>query len=152
MVYPDLHVEQPNYAKMLTRMNGWVAENAARLNIAGIIQVGDITSHNMTIEWAHAPADAVVAWADAIVRRYPDHKVIYVTHCYLTRFGRPADYPTEGAVGSLANTGGGALGKAGEQTRQQLYGPERPRMARCADRSVSRGTRLCRPIRVRAVV
>jgi hypothetical protein len=53
----------------------------------------------------YAPNDAVLDWASSVVQQYPDRKVIYITHSYLTRFGDPANYPTVAEVGSLANTG-----------------------------------------------
>ncbi len=40
----------------------------------------------LTLE--HYPRDAVMKWADALVReRYPDHHVVVCTHAYLTRQG-----------------------------------------------------------------
>lgn len=44
----------------------------------------------VVLEWA--PRDAVVAWADAVMREHPDRLAIFVTHAYLDSDGRRFDH------------------------------------------------------------
>ena len=41
------------------------------------------------------PTDAEVAWANSIVKRFPEHKVIVTTHAYLHRWGTTIDTKSE---------------------------------------------------------
>lgn len=50
-VYPDVQYFSRSYPEILTRMNHWVAENAAPLGIGLLLQVGDITNDNSVEQW-----------------------------------------------------------------------------------------------------
>jgi 3',5'-cyclic AMP phosphodiesterase CpdA len=64
----------------------------------------------MVLSLEFAPRDETLEWAEEVTRRYPDHRVIVATHCYL----RPAGRDTACAASYKI------AGNSGEQVWQKL--------------------------------
>lgn len=56
VVFPDTQHFARSYPHIFLRMTDWVARNAAEMNIAGVLHVGDITHNNTAVEWDNAYA------------------------------------------------------------------------------------------------
>lgn len=50
-------------------------------NMGALLTAGGVDWLVVALEWA--PRDSVIAWADQLIRRYPQRRVILLTHCYL---------------------------------------------------------------------
>ena len=50
----------------------------------------------LALEWG--PRDAVVAWADGVVEKHPDHQVILTTHAYMYYDDTRYDWSKRGAM------------------------------------------------------
>ena len=50
-------------------------------NLAAVFPAGGVEWLVLALEWG--ATDAALSWADQVIRRYPRHRVIILTHCYL---------------------------------------------------------------------
>lgn len=93
----------------LTRINQYFSVDAARRysNLAGTMVEGSLENHYslfsvaddeyLVISLEFGPPDEALAWANEVADMYPDHRLILITHSYLSRNGNhsssPKSYP-----------------------------------------------------------
>lgn len=73
---------------------GGVFEEGKINNVYHLLTVGEVKYLVIVLEFG--PRDEVLDWANEIAGRYPDHRAIVITHCYMNydgkRVGRTTDY------------------------------------------------------------
>ena len=65
---PDFDEYYPRHTHLMDAQTKWIADNAAKRNIAYAVQLGDLTNHNTASEWevarqAFATLDGKVPYA-----------------------------------------------------------------------------------------
>jgi len=77
------------------------------------------TGQYLVLALEFGPRDEVVAWADRVLSEKPDHRVILITHAYLSSESKRDDWAYDQAHGGRANPKSYRLGKLGDMNDGQ---------------------------------
>lgn len=99
-----------------TLLNEYFSIQAAERysNLGGTMVPGRLDNHYalftlagtdyLVISLEYLPPDEALAWANEVVARHPNHKVIYLTHAYLTHAGTKSTGPANENLARLPTT------------------------------------------------